>query len=138
MVLMGTPAPIENPGDHCSMCWSSGYPFYPIATPKYLTVEISGIERKPAWDITRGKSWNGIFTLTQEVGFPCQWFLLIDLTGGISVSYIANRLHVFVQNEVGLLTFEGIAPDDCTLSCDSNELAYWKNGKAVVSFEGSR
>ena len=68
-IIIVPPGP---PGDQCPFCWGLGKTFGPGLTPLEMTVSFSGINVKPGRVDDDGEPFNGVYTVTQLPGAPCQ------------------------------------------------------------------
>jgi len=112
---MGTPAPIDNPGSTCSLCFGIGGAFGVPVTPKYLTVEVVGIEKGSLWVPADGMPTNGRWCLQQLDLYPC---IFQDYTpGGYNLTWYvdATRTRSVVRSYTGVVCFENSVQAPCSL-----------------------
>jgi len=70
---MGTPIDIEGDyteGNACTICWGPGKTFGDVPTPKFLCLNVSGIEKCPGAPVDPP---NGYWVLEQRADFSCMW-----------------------------------------------------------------
>ena len=131
---MGTPAPIENPGDQCSLCWGPNKTYPGTATPLYITVEFAGIEKGPIWVAAAGEPLNGRYTVEQVIGGPCEWFFFEAGVVYLEVGYAFTKLRSQISNTAGYVQFIGLSVDDCGKECSNFGTGWFIGGTCKVDW----
>lgn len=129
---MGTPLPPNPPGNICANCWGPGEVFGNVATPKYVTVTLSGLKAGEFWVPADETLLLTPHVLIQSM-FPCtfevrdetfQWHLVWD-PARTSASVIR-----IVDNESAFQQGNG---DVCVQSLGN----FSDEFDGVISFDGS-
>jgi len=130
---MGIIIPPHIDGTHCSVCWDPGYAFENKVTPKYITIEIIGVEKGPGWTAADGEPINGTFQLIQTSTLPCTWtdtgIFPYKIRWGVS----SVGASMTIYSTTGAVMFTTGALARCALT--GNNLQNWKfvNGSFVVT-----
>jgi len=136
---MGTPIPNPPvfppvaPGLACPLCWGPGKPFGDSLPPIAMIVQISGVNKGPDWDYTRGEPINGTFVLTQTVGNSCsfEW-----IAGRVTMLWenVATLTRFSVRNDELSITFYGNSYPECASMIVNEQHNNFIGGTAVVNW----
>lgn len=118
-------------GSANSVCYGIGECFGNVATPTYIVLELSGIQKGVLWAAPDGEPPNGIIKLTQEL--PTRWrfndgFLDVYWDWRATLTYCWGS-----QNSKGL--FSSSLFDTCLLTLDNQVItpnSYFYLGKAEI------
>jgi len=131
---MGTEIPIDPPGQFCDRCWGYALNFGPGPTPLYMTIEITGIEKGPAWFSGLREPINGVYTLTQTDLYPCIWEKM-DTETQIRVYFNVNGSYARAGWAGGQTQFDAVLYEQCQPDFINNRTYYFMNGTlSIISF----
>ena len=130
---MGTPAPLVTPGVHVPACWDPGKPFSSAATPKFITVDITGTVKGPSWVVGDGEPLNGRWTVEQEGSFTPRWRLRLSGTPDVRLVYGSGGSSLSALNTEGQTTFRKFGASACSIEFESDLVGRFQGGTATIT-----
>ena len=134
---MGTiiPDPPKEPppdvGDACALCFGPGKPLGPGATPKWIFVSLSGINKGPDWETGNRLPLNGDFELQQDSGDHCLYRLDIDDVS-LGVWFKSPGVIVFVSQFGPGDIFQGLGENPCDTFVLNTITDFYIGGSAEI------
>lgn len=126
---MGTPLPPNPPDDGCAICFGVGRAFGDLPTPKYITVEVVGLQPDDAWDQDDELTLLAPQDLMQTDD-PCIYELTV---GGLHWYWRwGTSISLFSCEGVlgGKVYFRGDVSDTCVVSIPNENIT--GTGKAAI------
>jgi len=110
-----TPTPDYHDGTGCTDCFGIGQTFGDVPTPIFVRAIFTGILK--CSDDSPADGINGTYCLTQELGLPCDYGVILPPSGGVgfSFSYDIFNGRIFLKDKNGFWWFIS-APVKCSTS----------------------
>lgn len=130
LLIMGTVLPPNEPGSTCPLCFGVGKPHSGV-TPKYITLDVSGILPGQGFAALVGGLGNGSHILKQVAA--CAW-RLTDLNTQYLLTWSSFQSRVTIRDRSTLIIFiSPLLPEPCLINFSNIFMQFTGN----IAYSGS-